>query len=291
MRRLLVICRWVLGHLPAPLGRWVARRTGDLLFWLAPAVRQIAATNVRHAFAADAAPAEIHRAVRRILQNVCLNYFDALRAQDLSDSDLAQELCFDGPGWDSVTPYIEKGYGVILVSAHFGAIDIVSRVLRLQGLRSALIVDRLTNHPLLFDFVTDLRRKNGWELFFVEEGPETIRGVLQALRGGAVVCMLLDRNVNQTGVLATFLGRPMLVNTGIARIALHGKNCIVPCSCYYDGRQYQIKFDPPIDAATLPRQPERVEQLTQALAAHCSRFITQQPDQWLLLTPCWPDSL
>jgi KDO2-lipid IV(A) lauroyltransferase len=104
--------------------------------------------------------------------------------------------------------------------------------------------------------------------------------------------MLVDRNTTveaHAGVRVPFFGQEIVMTTALARLALRTKAQVVPAFCYREGRKYIIRIHPPIAPETTGEPERDVETLMRKVAAIYEQHIRRHPDQWLLLSPVWPD--
>ena len=278
------VLRRLLALLPEWLARWIARRIGDLCYRFLPVSRHHGLRNMRQVLGPRASRTAVRRAVRQVFRNVAVNYYDMVRVSDLSADVMAQKVVFDDAGWEPVQTYLREGRSIIVVSAHFGAIDIVGRILQVRGYRPALVVDRVGS-PGLFDLMNALRTRNGWNVFIYEEGLAVLRRLLALLAGGHFVFILADRNAKHAGIPVPFFGKPAVINTAIARLALRSGAVVVPAFCYREGTQYIVRIEPALNPPGNP--PPSLESLTRQIVATCEQYIRRHPEQWLLLTPVW----
>ncbi|HMA36069.1 MAG TPA: hypothetical protein VKY74_16520 [Chloroflexia bacterium] len=276
------LLRWLLGHLPVGLGRWIACRIGDGCCRYLPRWRRVALRNMRIVLGPRASRAAVRRAARAVFQNVALDYYDMIRAADLSAATLARQVTFDEAGWRAVRETLRAGRSVLVVSAHYGAIDIVGRILAVRGLRPVLVVDRV-GASWQVDLLQWLRARNGWDLCVVGEGAGALRDLLAALQGGRLVFLLVDRNPQPTGIAVPFCGRTLTMSPAAARLARRSGALLVPAFCWRAGARYIVRVEPALPAAD-------VETVTRQIAAVCERYIRRDPAQWLLLTPGWRES-
>ena len=93
---------------------------------------------------------------------------------------------------------LAEGRGVILVTAHYGAFDIMGQYIVHQGYDSWLLVGRTTSR-FVHDAVTYLRKSNGWHIEQVDE-PGSVRRMMKALKEGKLVGMVIDRDWTGNGV-------------------------------------------------------------------------------------------
>jgi KDO2-lipid IV(A) lauroyltransferase len=290
---LLRVCRWLVARLPVWLGRWIACRAGDVAYYLATRARRAAISNMRHVLGPGATWSQVHRAAHKVFQNVAMDYYDMLRVPDLSDEDLRREVIFDDAGFKAIRPLINDGHSLIMLSAHYGAIDMAGRVLQAHGWKVALLADEVGGNRL-FQFIRSVREKSGAEMLPHEEGITMLRRLIQTLRSGRTVGVLADRNISVEGnsaVRVPFFGEDTVMSSAVARLALRSKALIVPCFCYREGRKYVVQIEPPITPTTSDQPEHDVETLTRKVAAVYEKYIQRHPEQWLLLSPVWADGV
>jgi KDO2-lipid IV(A) lauroyltransferase len=113
--------------------------------------------------------------------------------------------------------------------------------------------------------------------------------VMKTLRGGGVVAVLIDQNVQENdGLFVRFFGRPASTTTVAAAIGLKTGCAIVPGHCWLrqDGR-YQMSYEPPLNWTRTGRHDEDVARLTQQLTSTIEGWVREHPEQWLWLHRRW----
>jgi KDO2-lipid IV(A) lauroyltransferase len=287
------VLRWLVARLPVWFGRWLAMRAGDVAYYFATRGRRAAISNMRHVLGPQARWSEVRRAAHRVFQNVGLVYYDLLRVPDLSDEALRREVVFDEAGFRPIRAFIHEGQPMIMVSAHYGSVDMAGRVLQAYGWKVAMLADQVGGNRL-FQFIRGVRERSGAEMLPHEEGVAALRRLIRTLQAGRTIGMLLDRNATveeKSGVHVPFFGQDIVMTSALARLALRSKGLVVPAFCYREGGKYVIRIHAPI-APTATDEPERdVETLTRKVAAIYEQYIRHHPEQWLLLSPVWADSL
>ena len=291
MITILHVVRWLVARLPIWCGRWLACRAGDLAYYCATRGRRAAISNMYHVLGPQATWREVRRAAHKVFQNVGLDYYDLLRVPDLSDEELKREIIFDDAGFRRIEPYLAEQRSLIMLSAHFGSIDMAGRVLQAYGWRVAMIADQVGGSRL-FQFLRSVRERAGNEMLPHEEGVGMLRRLVQTLRSGHTIGMLADRNATVeegAGIRIPFFGHNMTMSTAVARLALRSKAPIIPCFCYREGRKYIVRIEQPIIPIISNELERDIEALMQKIADVYEQIIRQHPDQWLLLSPVWPE--
>ena len=247
---------------------------------------------MHHVLGPGASWGQVRRAAHKVFQNVALDYYDMLRVPDLSDEALRREVIFDEAGFGRIRPLINEGHSLIMLSAHYGAIDMAGRVLQAHGWKVALLADEVGGNRL-FQFIRSVREKSGAEML-TTGGHRHAAPVDRTLRAGRTVGVLADRNANvegNSGIRVPFFGEDMVMSSAVARLALRSKALIIPCFCYREGRKYVVQIEPPITPTTSDQPEHDVETLTRRWAAIYKKYIQRHPEQWLLLSPVWQDGV
>ena len=302
--RMMGVLRVLLARIPPPLGYCLADRLGDLIYHMARRSRRAAISNLAHVLGAyGRRPDRSHlkKAVRKVFHNVMRNYYDLVRAPDLSDQAIDRMVDFDEQGWQRVLNYNLQNRGVILATAHFGAFDVITHFIGRRNIPVMFIISRV-KPAWLSDFVTMLRARRGLQLLLVEEedreGEGTPAPNLGALRrsieilrsGSGVLGVLADRNTEHRGTTIKFFGYDTVVATGVAKLALRTRSVVVPGFCYrLPDNRYKVVFDPPIEPIGSASSEADVKYMLGQIFARFEHHISRHPEQWVLLQPVWSD--
>jgi KDO2-lipid IV(A) lauroyltransferase len=134
----------------------------------------------------------------------------------------------------------------------------------------------------MFDFFVDHRAKLGMTIYPAEKGVTT--KLREEAEGGAIVAILGDRDLKQTGPVVRFFGEEVPFPPGAASIALAGDLPVVVAGIFGitlpDGRRgWECKVSeqiPPPDE----RGEEGVRVMTQRIALVLEDFIRSRPEEW-----------
>ncbi len=292
--RLLRVVRIFVARIPPAVGNPIADRVGDLMYYTAGKSRRAAISNLRQVMG-PVPKNDLKRAVRGVFHNVVRNYYDLFRNPDLSDKRLMRSVEVDEAQWERMEAWCRQGRGVILVSPHFGAFDVMSRVLSQRGLHVRFLVAQI-RPAWLSDFFTELRASRGVEPLQVSEEEGSLLNIgalkegLNILRRGGMLGALADRNMEQRGVHLTFFGRDTVVAAGIAKMALRTGAVVVPSICRRLPRnRYQVLLDEPIEATGSSSNQEDVKVLLSKIFSSFECHIRRNPEQWVLLQRVWPE--
>lgn len=285
--------RLVIERIPPVAGNFIADRLGDLVYSCARRSRQAAISNIRHV-RRGASRRVIKRDARGVFRNVMRDYYELCRGPALSDEQIESMVSFDERGWGRIAEFHRQKRSVILVSAHFGAFDVLTQVLSRREPHLTVMAAQV-KPAWLSDFVIDLRAGRGIDVVLVdeEEGSGLNIGALKRsvrlLRRGELLGVLADRNMEQQGVHIPFFGYDTVVAAGVAKMALRTNSAVVPGFCRrMPGKRYEVTFDEPIEPRGSASNENDLRVLLSQIFARFEYYIGRNPEQWVLLQPVWP---
>jgi Kdo2-lipid IVA lauroyltransferase/acyltransferase len=181
---------------------------------------------------------------------------------------------------------VMRDYGRALVlTAHLGNWEYLTLTHRLTGYPAAIVV-RPLDSPVLDDQAEAMRRKTGVELI---DKRGALRPVLDALRRGRLVGILLDQNAaRREGVFVPFFGQAASTSRSLAVLALRTRTPILPVFIRRKGiGRHHIHVEPPL----IPTPANDAESALVELTARCTRVIEaairRTPEQWLWAHDRW----
>lgn len=173
----------------------------------------------------------------------------------------------------------------LLVTAHLGNWELLTLAHRLSGFPLAIVV-RALDAPWLDALVRRLREAGSVEII---DKRDALRPVLEALRRGRMVAVLLDQNATRReGVFVPFFGQPASTSRGIAAIAVRTGTPIVPLFIRRGATgRHRVWVEPPLPPPVRSTSDDAVVELTAACTASIERAIREAPDQWLWMHDRW----
>jgi KDO2-lipid IV(A) lauroyltransferase len=117
----------------------------------------------------------------------------------------------------------------------------------------------------------------------IPHGRTSMRNAEAAIRRGAAVALLCDRDLSRRGVRVTFFGEETTLPGGPAALALKMGVPMVTAATFFDGGGHRVEI------RELPRDgTDDVVTLTQRIATALEGIIRRAPEQWHLFQPNWP---
>lgn len=260
----------------------LGRRLGLLWGALDGRHLRIAASNLRLAF-----PEWDEARVQRVARGVYAHFGGMLSdLLWLEDRPIEQLLALaDIEDVDVLKAALGEGRGVVCPTAHFGNWEF-------QGFASApligpfSVIARPLDNPQLDRRLVALRTSTGNAVVYKKKA---LAQVMRTIRGGGLVAILIDQNVQEgDGVFVPFFGRPACTTTVAAALALKTGCAIVPVRCAI-GRddRYRMSYGPRVEAGGSGRRDEDIVALTARLTAIIEGWVREQPEQWLWLHRRW----
>ena len=287
--------RWLVAwtlirRLPAPVAFALGRAGGRLFQRLDRDRRQALEANLAQVLGPGAGRRELARAVRRGFVSYGRYWVEAFRLEDLTADEMRRRLRIEGR--HHIDAALAAGRGAIFASPHVGNYDAGGAWLAASGYPATAVVERLRPAELYERFAR-YRRALGLELLPLDDGAETLRGVIRALRGGRLACLVCDRDLTGGGLEVRLFGATAMMPGGPASIALRTGAPLLPCGVYHDrwpGR-WRAVVHPPLEPELSGDARKDTLALTQRLAAEFEGLIAAAPDQWHVLSPYFEEAV
>jgi KDO2-lipid IV(A) lauroyltransferase len=181
-----------------------------------------------------------------------------------------------------------QGLGAVYALPHLGNWELAAVEARRHGIEVVAVAEALPNRRIA-DWFIGLRTQLGIDVLLTDDRGRLTRDLLRALRRGAAVALVADRDLSRKGVAVEFFGEETTLPAGPATLALRAKVPLLPVATYFtDGARHRIVVMDPIPVPQDRPEGERVVEMTQALAAAFEELIRRAPYQWHLLQPNWP---
>jgi KDO2-lipid IV(A) lauroyltransferase len=199
------------------LGRWL----GNLLRWVLPGRRHVAAVNLRLCFPAAGEP-ERGRWLREHFHSLGMAVFDLGLAIWAPAARIARLVHFSG--LEHLTAARADGQGVVLLTGHFPAAELGGHELQVRLGRIAALY-RPSRNPLV-DEILRRSRARGTEQQIPKDSS---RQLIRALRQGYTVYFAPDQSHRRSNsALLPFFGEPAMTNTALTQIVRLSGAKVVP---------------------------------------------------------------
>jgi lauroyl/myristoyl acyltransferase len=273
----------LLGPMPPRVGYWVARRGGSLLYRFSPRLRRILTHNMRHVLGPDADETEVQRRVRQACVNIAKGHYELFRVSRLSIDEIRAMTRLEGRS--HVEEALARGKGVILLSAHFGSVDLLGQLPVAYGVPLTAPIQHVQPERL-FQYTLRLRTSHGVRLI-PADGP--LMEMFRALRRGEVVALPCDRDIADNTRWVDLFGEPARLSDGPVRVALRTGAALIPIfGLRLPDDTFLVRIEPELELSRSGDLEADVEAGMAQIAAMLEKIISTQPEQWLVATSVWP---
>lgn len=269
---------------PERLAFAVAHGAADLVFALAHGRRGIACNNLRHAGLASspAAARRLARASFRHLADVALE--SVLCARRLGPANWRQAVELDIP---ETTRHLmdDPEQGMIGVTGHLGNWEVGGHLM--SYLVPVTAIARRMNNPLIQPLLDHHSARS--RMTIISKRQAHPRQMVQAIREGRTLAILMDQHARDHAVYVPFFGRPAATHATPARLhRLTGAPIVFLYTLRTGPFRYRIVSSPPL---VYPRQPSNPDAERQAILADLTirleTAIRQTPEQYLWAHRRW----
>ena len=144
--------------------------------------------------------------------------------------------------------------------------------------------------PELGRLMRSLRAVHGHEYQAVSFG--AIKNAIAWLRGGGVVAILVDRDIQKRGVEIEFCGYPAKFPTGAVDLAMRTGSVLIPGWVRRTGGfRVHAAIGPPMPLIMTGNTDDDLRINSARLLALFEQHLRQDPGQWSVLDRIWPDDI
>lgn len=268
---------FLFGLLSHRLALAVGRSLGRIAWRLSGRDRRRALEHLSFALP-DLAEQERTRIARASFLSAGTNLAELLHFLKRSRQEILRHVEIEG--WENVAAAKASGRSILILTGHCGNWELIGTALHEGGVPPAAVARPLEDAGLQ-QLLVDLRSHLGTTT--IARGTRGApRQLLEVLRGGGALAMLIDQDTKVDGVWVPFFGRPAFTPVGAAEIALRQKANVIPSFIERrpDG-SHLIRFLPALD---LPQDPRDA---TALMTAKIEEQVRRRPEQWVWWHKRW----
>jgi KDO2-lipid IV(A) lauroyltransferase len=281
------VLAWIIvksfGALPRPAAHRAAAALARFGFHVARRQRRAGLQNLRMAFP-DMEEGGREAILRGCFANLGRLLVEFTHFPDLSKANISELVVHDG--LENYLEGLNRGSGVIFMTAHFGAWELSSFAHAVYGYPLKFIVRPIDN-PRVENLISSYRTLSGNVPVLRRSAA---RDVLKALRRNEAVGILFDQNTTRSeGVFAPFFGIPAATTPSIALFALRTGAAVVPGFLIWDAalRKHRLRLDAPVDLINTGNLDSDILENTKRFNEILEGYIRKYPDQWLWIHRRW----
>lgn len=274
-----------LGHASWETTYSLARRLGDLAFYLFKGRREVALDGLKHALNGACDSQGLTSLARTANRNFLKSRFEFFRLATMSREDLLAKTTLTGAEYMSEA--LSLGKGVLLVSLHLGSWEVMGARLVAEGFPITAIA-RPQNNAKVSELFDSIQIKSGMK---VVSKFNSMRSILRALRANEVVGLLPDQHAGAQGIPLDFFGRRTPMHPVVALVALRTGAAVVPGIAARDAEdRINVTLHPPLALTQTGNLEQDLRDNTATITRLFESYIRQYPDQWLWMHRRWRKS-
>jgi len=218
-----------------------------------------------------------------VFQNLGRSFVDVGRVPGRRDAELAAGIRFEG--YEEVREAKRRGRGVIVVTAHLGAWELLPVASALQGDPIHVVV-RTMDNATLDRAITALRTRGGNGVIRKQD---LMRAGLRLLKAGATLGILIDQNIAaREGVFVDFFGRPACTTYAPALLALRTGAAVIPATILREGPgRHVVVVEKPIELHRSGNLREDLQENTARFTRAIEAFVRRSPAEWFWVHRRW----
>lgn len=257
---------------------------GNMLFYIAVPQRRIVRRNLYFS-RLPSSPKVVKRLSRRIFQHFGVTIVELLQMACFSKQDLVSTVHIKGA--KNITEAITRQKGIILISAHLGNYEMAWQFVPCYlEMQMAGVAKKLRN-VRLNRLIHGIRTRFGNKIIYKKGAlPE----MMQTLRQGAMVGILMDISRRFDGVEVNFFGQRATATPAAALLGLRCKSPIIPAFCHRtDQGTLIVEVEPPIEMQRTKDLRVDLQTNTQRITDRVENAIRRYPEQWNWMLKRWKD--
>jgi KDO2-lipid IV(A) lauroyltransferase len=267
----------VLPHLPQRLigvsTCWLARAAYVSLWRYRRRMRE----NIEAAYADRLSAKEKEILLWSAWLNFARGVLDTIRVMHLSKEHIVDLVDLEGE--EHIRRGLEKGKGVLALSAHLGSFTLIGARLAAGGYPFSVVVKQPTDERVAA-LLDRYRSRVGIETISAKPRRDAARKVLKALRANRIVLLIADE-FKGGEVHVDFFGIKAPAPRGPATLALRTEAVTLPMFVIRQSDdRLLLKVDDPLAPVVRPDVEESVAATTALFTAHIEAAIRKHPEEW-----------
>ena len=254
----------VLRKIPLKNQLILSQHIASILFHYIPKRKSIAVNNIKIAF-----PEKSYKWINNTLKN-CYKFLSFNFIQFLAFPESTNTIKIQINGQEELDKAFEKEKGVILISAHFGAWEILGHWLGINNYPLRGVAQRQTNKGAN-KFFEEKRQLSGIKHVYRKVGMDILYNVLYENK---MLGLVSDQDAKSKGIFVNFFNKPASTHKGAAIFHLNTKSPMIFGVCIQTGfQEYKIELIP------VSTVDNTIEKITQEHTRTLEKIIKQYPEQ------------
>ena len=257
---------------------------GNLLYYLAAPQRRIVRRNLQFSHI-ESSPQQLQSLSKRIFRHFGITILELLQMTCFSQKELLRYVDLEGK--EIFIEALARQKGVVLITAHLGNYEMAWQYVPCYFGRQMAGVAKKMRNVRLDRLIHKMRTRFGNKIIYKKGAlPE----MMQTLRRGEMVGILMDISRRFDGVEVNFFGRRATATPAAAMIALRCKSPIIPAFCHRSANgKLIIRVERPIEIQRTKDLRADLQTNTQLITDRIERAVRNYPEQWNWMLKRWKE--
>lgn len=273
----------LLKGLPYRFALRLAEGFGSLAFAVVGSRRRIAVENVLRS-GICATEADAVRVARASFRHMGAAGLESLKFVDLLENEAWRQHVRVHMPAALIEPVDDGWRSAVVASAHLGNWEIGGNILSCH--RPVVAIARPMDNPKVDRYVNRIRFHSRFEN--LPKHMLRTRDLVDVLRDGGALAVMIDQHAGKRGMVLDFLGRPASTNTSVARLSRTTGSPVFFGTCVRRGPlAYDLRVVGPLHCARTRDREADVRELLQDLNGRLEAAIRENPEQYMWAHRRW----
>ena len=259
----------------------IGKLFGMLVYVLAVGQRRLVLRNLRFCYP-DWQDDQIRKFARRVFENFGITFIEVCQSAFMSRDELSSR--YKVKGEENLINALKANRGILIVTAHIGNWEVAQHYMNNFEKPFSVVATRM-KQAWANRLLNHLRSRFGNTVIDKKGG---LQNIMQALRRGEIVALLIDQSRRKQGIEVTFFGREATATPAAALLAMRCKVTVLPGFCVRDpdGR-LTAHIRPPLEMIRTGDFRRDLQTNTQIMMNAVEEMVREYPDQWFWTLKPW----
>ena len=262
---------------------WIAGKFTQAIGPMIAPITDRGRVNLKIAFP-DMTPSQANGIIRETWENLGRTAAEFAHLEKFGPDAAAPRI--EIAGREKIEAIAQGDRPAIFVSGHFANWEVMSIVLHALGVDYGVIY-RAANNPLIDGLIIRARARV-MSRRQIPKGKRGGRDMIESLKSGASLAMLVDQKLNTGGIPSPFFGKDAMTAPAAARLALKYSAPVIPIEIErLGGARFRVTAHEAINFTPSGAVNDDTQRLTDAINREIEILIRKRPGQWLWLHRRW----
>ncbi|MBO2452752.1 phosphatidylinositol mannoside acyltransferase [Actinomadura barringtoniae] len=235
----------------------------------------------------DAVDDEVRLLSKKVMRSYFRYWLEVFRLPEYDKDRIVGKMRVTGH--EKLFGTLDSGRGAVLALPHMGNYEQAGAWLVHSGYPFTTVAERLKPESL-FDRFVEFREGLGMEVL-PHKGASAFGRMAQRLRSGRPVCLVVDRDLTESGIDVEFFGRTARMPAVSAALCVQTGAALFPVTLWYEGEYWGARVHDEIPVPDEGGRQEKIQVMTQELARAFQEGIAAHPEDWHMLQKVWVEDL